>query len=267
MTTDNLIIDRDTIIAAKRGQLQERQARTPIDAIRALASMQKRPMPILNTVTDGSHITLLGEVQYHSGYANSAAESYDPVGLAQRFIRAGVDAISLFTDKDIYPRDIDDLALLTRAVSAPVLTRNYILNEYHVVEMRAAGASALVLSSNVLDRGSLRNLVSATVRNRMTAIVEVSTPDEVDYALSISPHAIALGCASEDEPLDHARFLEMRSLIPSHIRILATVNLETPADVQTVVSAGVNALLVDEHLFSRSALGKALRALLPSAAS
>lgn len=263
MTTENLVIDRQTIIAAKRNRLNERKARTPIDAIRALASMQKRPAPILNTVTDGTNLSIIGEIKHTILPTGQMADSYDPVGLAMRFVRAGVDAVSLFTDDMIYVRDIDDLALLSRAVNVPVMIRNYILDEYHAVEMRAAGASALVLSSQVLDRGALRNLVSATVRNRMTTIIEVTNADELAYALSISPHAVAIGSADEGAPLDHAAFAEMRAMIPSHIRVMAMVNLQTPEDVRAVVSTGIDALVVDERLFSRSALGKELRALLP----
>ena len=52
----------EMIIASKRQALQQRKAKTPIDAVRALASMQRRPQPILSTV--GAHVTLIGQVKH-----------------------------------------------------------------------------------------------------------------------------------------------------------------------------------------------------------
>jgi indole-3-glycerol phosphate synthase len=143
MTTDNLPTNLEAILAAKRQFLMERRAKTPIAAVSALADMQRRPQPILNTVTNGSQVTLIGQITH--------SDTYDPVAATLRYIREGVDAVSLFTDQIVYRRGLDDLLLVSRGVNIPVISQDYILDEYHVVEARAAGASALVLSQ-VLDQ-------------------------------------------------------------------------------------------------------------------
>ncbi|NDJ61758.1 MAG: hypothetical protein GYB67_11575, partial [Chloroflexi bacterium] len=89
------------IIAAKRQALAVRKAKTPIEAIRALASMQKRPPPVLSTVTNEGEITLIGHLRYRPP-TDTLAAPYDPVSRALRFIRQGADAVALFTDFTIY---------------------------------------------------------------------------------------------------------------------------------------------------------------------
>src|SRR5437868_2789811 len=64
MPDREFIAGRGEIIAAKRLALAERKAKTPIEAVRALASMQKRPLPVLNTVTNDSRVILLGQIKY-----------------------------------------------------------------------------------------------------------------------------------------------------------------------------------------------------------
>jgi indole-3-glycerol phosphate synthase len=237
----------ETIIAAKRQALQQRKAKTPIDAVRALASMQRRPQPILNTV--GERVTIIGQVKHTVSSTGSLLETYDPVSMALRFMRGNADAISLFTDSTTYPRGLDDLTLVTRAVSAPAINQDYVLDEYHVVETRAAGASALVLSSDVLDKHALRTLVSATARNRMTSIVQVQNEDQLTYALSLSPHVIGLGSPDECN-LDMNELTQLRALIPSSIHVMIMCCLESLHDVEMALKVGVNAVIVSASLFS-----------------
>jgi indole-3-glycerol phosphate synthase len=236
----------EMIIASKRQALQQRKAKTPIDAVRALASMQRRPQPILSTV--GAHVTLIGQVKHTVSRTGSLLETYDPVSMALRYMRGKVDAISLFTDSTTYPRSLDDLTLITRAVSIPAICQDYILDEYHLVETRAAGASALVLSSEVLDKHALRTLVSATARNRMTSIVQVQNEDQLNYALSLSPHVIGLGSPDECN-IDFGTLHEMRKFIPSSIRVMVMCCFESLRDVENALKIGVDAVIVSPSLF------------------
>jgi indole-3-glycerol phosphate synthase len=232
----------DTILAVKRQLLAERRAKTPIQAVIALADMQRRPQPILNTVTNGTQIALIGQI--------TRSDTYDPVGATLNYIREGVDAVSLFTDRSVYGRGLDDLLLVSRGVNIPVITQDYILDEYHVVESRAAGASALILSSSVLDEVGLRNTVTATQRWRMTAIVQVSDEQELEYAQTLSPHVLGIGTISDAENCSHSiqLFQKLRDHIPYNMRVMVLGCMKSLEDIQTVVDLGVDAIMVSDAL-------------------
>jgi indole-3-glycerol phosphate synthase len=250
MTTKNLTPQLNTIIAAKRYYLSRRKLKTPIEAVRALASMQKRPSPILSTVTgDDESVVLIGQIKHWLGPNGSMV--YDPVGSALRFVHKAVDAVALFTDQIIYENGLDDLMFVSKAIDKPVISQDYVLDEYEVVEARAAGASALMLSASILDNATLRRMISATQRNLMTAIVQVHNADELRYAISLSPHVI---CISSDNPFTPEIELElemtrrMRDMIPSHIRVMIDENLKSLDDVATIASLDVDAVMVTEPL-------------------
>jgi indole-3-glycerol phosphate synthase len=248
MTDQNLIPQADIVIAAKRLALAERKAKTPIEAVRALASMQKRPQPVLNNVSHDGPVMLIGQVKYAPAQSGIHA-SYDPVASALRFAQNGFDAIALFTDETLYEGGLDDLVLISRAVGLPVISQDYILDEYQVVEARAAGASALILSSAILEPSTLRALLSSTQRNRMTAIVEVHTQEELDYALSLSPYVI--GITSRDTwtgEIVSNHVSQLRQRIPSSIRVMLTDGLQTVDDIEIAVTMGMDAVLVSETM-------------------
>lgn len=265
MTTRKLTSSIETIIAAKRHALAERKAKTPIEAIRALASMQSRPSPILSTVADTSEpIILIGQIKHTR--SSSGQVVYDPVSMALRYAQKHVDAVSLFTDEVIYENGINDLMLVSRAVELPVICQDYVLDEYEIIEARAAGASALVLSAAVLDQQTLRRLISDTQRNRMTAIVQVHNEAELRYALTLSPHVIGLSSDNPMTPeieLDLEATRRLRGLIPSHIRVMVMENLRTIEDAALVASLGVDAMMIDEQLLEAAQNALKLREKFP----
>ena len=262
MTTKDLVPDLEVILAAKRRHLVERKSKTPIEAVRALASMQKRPQPVLSTVAHDTPVMIMGQIKHALPQSDDGSQTYDPVANALRYASVGVDAVALFTDATLYARGLDDLVLVSRAVNMPVISQDFILDEYQVVETRAAGASALVLYAAILEPVALRSLMSATHRNRMTAIIEVQTAEELEYALTLSPNVIGLNCRDAHTwrlNLDHAHHL--RRLVPAHVRVMMNTGLATLDEVKAVLSVGVHALLVRDSILLDPDQTQALKAL------
>jgi indole-3-glycerol phosphate synthase len=251
----------DDLIAARRKALMQRKAKTPLEAIRALASMQKRPLPVLSTVTDAGDTTMLVG---HICYKSLPDDAYDPVALAMRFIREGMDAVNLFTDD--HESGLSDLALVARGGRFPVIYEDVVFDEYQVVEARAAGASALLLSSSAVDESMLRVLVSATQRNRMTAIVHVEDDDQLRHALSLGVQAVALGehdALTVSRSVDHLS--QLRSQIPLHTHVMICCVLETLEDVAAVASLCPDAVLVGASMLARERAAEKVRQMLACA--
>jgi indole-3-glycerol phosphate synthase len=248
-------MDDHAIIAKKREALERRKQRTPIEAVRALASMQKRPLPILNTVTEGAGMLLIGEIRY----SLDAAGEYDPVALALRFAREGMDGINLFNDDVLYDEGLNDLTLVARAVRLPIMSQDYIIDEYQVIEARAAGASALLLRAGIVEQGELRALVSATQRNRMTAVVHVEDEGQLAYALTLSPQVIAIG----GEPaFDMQAVADLRGCIPHLTSVLLARPLRALDEAQAANALRPDAVLISSSLLSEPSMSARLRQVL-----
>jgi indole-3-glycerol phosphate synthase len=185
------------------------------------------------------------------------------VAMAVRYAREGVDGIALFTDETVYSGGLDDLMFVSRAVRVPVVSQDYILEEYQVVEARAAGASAVVLSASVLDSATLRAMVSATQRNRMTAIVEVTNREQLEQVTTFSPQVVALNSTDpETHEVNVELMCSLRPLIPHQTSVMISCGLTTLEEVAAVVKVGVHAVLISEHLLSRTDTMLRLKTLL-----
>lgn len=236
--------DVQAIVEAKRRMLTKRQDRTPFSAVAALAAMQQRPRPVLNIVTGGASVTLIGHI--------TLEEIYDPVAAALRYVRSGLDAVALFTDRTIYSRGTDDLLMVSRAVHrTPVISMNFILDSYQVLEARASGVSAVVIQSDLLPEDTLRETVSVAQRSKMSTIVQVTSEAALDRVLDLSPHALSVGHGLY---FDRERDLPLVQAIsrarPNHLRVMPRGCLRNRDDLVSVINAGVDGVIVDETLIA-----------------
>lgn len=259
MATSSLHINRDIILASRRQYIEQRQRATPMEAVLALAQMQSRPRSILNYASDGQRVRLVAQV--------SRTEIYDPVSAALRCVAEGADAIAFFTDHSLYTDDLDDLLMIARALkNVPVIYQNYVMTEYSVMATRGADASALVLYASLLEPQTLRNVVSMTMRWKMSALVQVNSEEEFQIAKSLSPHAICFG--------DHlsnnvSRSVELLQSVPKHelynARRVIMNTLDTLDDVELVLTTPVDAIIVSEDLFKNEKSAHAIRRMVENA--
>ncbi|MGJ3239347.1 MAG: hypothetical protein ACFE0Q_11625 [Anaerolineae bacterium] len=252
MATGSLQVNRDIILATRKQHLKQQMKYTPIDAVLALAQMQQRPRSILNYSSDRHAIMLIVQISRH--------EVYDPVTSALHCLYNGANAVSFFTDHSIYHNDLDDMLLLARAMSdVPVLYQNYITDEYEVMAARAANASGVFLYSGLVPPQQLRRIVSMAQRWKMTTIVQVASDAELDYALTVSPHALAFGDnLSSNVPTTAAYLQTVRDDLPSYVKTMLVNTIYTVDDLRLALDARVDAVILDESLMKNERHARAV---------
>jgi indole-3-glycerol phosphate synthase len=129
--------------------------------------------------------------------------------------------------------------------------QNYVLDENHVAEARAAGAAAVTLYSSVLAAPLLRRTVSVTQRWRMASVVQVENPEQMEYAQTLSPHVMAVGSISRlDTDDDLALLSDVRAMIPPFTHVMLSDCLCRLEHVHAALDLGVDALILDETLLN-----------------
>lgn len=245
----------DSIIEAKQAQLDKRLERVSLSALRAVASMQSRPVPFLTHVDN--HVALIGHIRYQMPLTGDLSTRYDPVMQARQFVGAGVDAVSLFTDTVIERDGTTDMTLVSDALrqfETPVISQDYVLHEYHVIEARAAGASVVVLTSGMVPASKLRALTSIVHRNRMTAVVAVYNMEQLHTALTWSPQVIGLGGRSPlDSRPDWDLIRRLRRHVPPGQRVILCTPVQTPDDLHAALDVGFDAITIGRQFLTHHA--------------
>jgi indole-3-glycerol phosphate synthase len=210
----------------------------------------------------GGRVALIAEVKKASPSRGVLAADLDPVALAETYDRHGVHAISVLTDETYFKGHLDLLGAIRARARAPLLRKDFTLDEWQLWESRAAGADAVLLIVSILPGALLGDLLAAVKGLGLAALVECHTAAEVDRALAAGCRI--LGINNRDLATFETRIettLELLPLIPPGPLVVSESGFFTGAQVQRVVAAGAHAVLVGEGLVRADDVPAKLREL------
>jgi indole-3-glycerol phosphate synthase len=240
----------DDIVAAKRVELVEQQALTPLESLQETAASQPRPLNLSGALIGGG-IRLIAEVKKASPSRGLLAPDFDPVRLAEAYVSNGAAAVSCLTD----PRFQGELAHLARikevgaSQRAPVLRKDFIFDPYQVYQARAMGADTFLLIVAILSPMQLSEFLSLGVELGMDALVEVHGENELRVALDVGAEIVGVNNRDlRTFKTDLATTEGLAPLIPSDRVIVSESGIFTPEHLQRLGNLGVNAVLVGEAL-------------------
>ncbi len=245
----------DEILAHKRSELAGRRARRPqAELERACRDIPPardferalRPRP-------SRRVSLLAEVKRASPSKGMLKADLDPATQAGTYVEAGASAVSVLTDEKYFRGRLDDLAAVRARIAAPILRKEFIVDEYQLWESRAAGADAALLIVAALEDSALRDLMRAAKGIGLATLVEVHTGAELDRALAVG--APVIGVNNRDlQTLRTSLEVSLTLLprIPPGPVTISESGIFTAEDVERVLAAGAHAILVGEALVRAS---------------
>jgi len=209
-----------------------------------------RPLPpSLVRALCRERIAVVAEVKRRSPSAGVIRDDLDPRERAALYARHGASAISVLTDRAHFGGSIEDLRAAASRVEAPVLRKDFILDELQVIEARAAGAAAVLLIVRALPPARLEALLACARDVGLEALVEVHTGAELDRALGAG--AGCLGVNSRDLDtfmIDVAGAWELLASVPEDRVAVAESGMRGAEDVERAADAGADAVLIGTAL-------------------
>src|SRR5262249_24514911 len=121
---------------------------------------------------------LIAEVKKASPSKGVIREDFEPVEIAEIFVRNGATCLSVLTDEPYFQGRMSYLRSIREEVEAPILRKDFIIEQYQVIESRAAGADAILLIAAALKLEQLDDLVGVSHQLGMAALVEVHDAQE-----------------------------------------------------------------------------------------
>ena len=266
-----MILDR--ILADKRTEVAARKAEVPQDGLK-LAAQDAPPardfvsgLCIRESATRDpqSEIRLIAEVKKASPSKGLIRPDFDPAAIARTYEEAGASAVSVLTDEKYFEGRLEYLDAIHRAVELPLLRKDFTIDAYQVYEARAASADAILLIAAALSREELREFMVLADDLGMASLVEVHTAEELDAALEVGARIVGINnrnLQSFETKLETT--LGLASRVPGDRILVSESGIFTRADVERLMEAGVDAMLVGEALMREPDPGAKARELLGS---
>ncbi|XPP25764.1 MAG: indole-3-glycerol phosphate synthase TrpC [Leucobacter sp.] len=239
----------DQLLAGSLEDARARRLLRPFELVEAEALARPAALDALEALAPAEHIKVIAEVKRASPSRGDLADIPEPQALAAQYEAGGASAVSVLTEERRFKGSLADLEAVRKAVSIPVLRKDFIGDEYQVLEARAAGADLVLLIVAALPQETLQRLYAFIRELGMTPLVEAHSDAEVARAVDLGAQLIGVNARDLSTfELDRGLFGRVADQIPAGVIRVAESAVLDISDVERYREAGADVVLVGEAL-------------------
>jgi indole-3-glycerol phosphate synthase len=263
-TSTGTILDR--ILARTARDLETRKDAVPVTALERQAAAQPEALRLRERLARPG-MAVIAEIKRASPSKGLFPVTVEPAVVAAEYIAGGAAAISVLTDKPHFGGSLGDLAAAAKVArgsreGTPILRKDFVIDQYQIVEARANGADAVLLIVAALDDAALRGLLKTANDLGMDALVEVHDEEEMRRAAAAGASVIGINNRDlRSFTVDLAVSERLAPLAPDDAIVVAESGVFGCAEVRRLARAGAAAVLVGEGLICAVDRAGAVRAL------
>jgi indole-3-glycerol phosphate synthase len=254
----------DRIVAATRARVEKSRRGADLRELERRAE-QHAPRGFRNALSskrrDG--IAVIAELKKASPSKGLIRENFHAAELAKELEGAGAVALSVLTDEEFFQGSLENLRKASAAVSIPCLRKDFIIDEFQMLEARANSADAVLLIVAALTSNELSRLGPAARSQGLDVLCEVHDGDELNRAVDAGFDLIGVNTRDlKSFKVDLQTAFDLAEKFPANVVRVAESGIHSSDDVARLREAGYQAFLVGESLMRADHPGEALRELM-----
>lgn len=256
-----MILDNIAATTRERVEAQKRQLST--EELKAIVyGMERNDEFPFEKALAKQGISFICEVKKASPSKGIIAEDFPYVEIAKDYEKAGADAISVLTEPFYFKGSNDYLEEIRKAVSLPLLRKDFTVDEYMIYEAKKIGANAVLLICSILSENQLQEYLGIATELGLSALVEAHDEEEVLAAQRAGARIIGVNNRNlKDFTVDVSNSIRLRKMVPSDILFVSESGMKNRADIAALEENGMNAVLIGETLMRSRDKGAMLRTL------
>jgi len=257
----------EAIVAATRTRVAHAALRVPAADLARRVELMPPTRGFRKALAAGG-VRVIAECKRRSPSRGVLRAEYDPAAIARRYAETGAAAVSVLTEPTFFDGALAHLEAVRATVAVPLLRKDFIVDDYQLLEARAAGADAVLLIVAALDDETLARLARGARALGLDVLVEVHDDVDLDRAIAAGSDTIGVNNRNlRTLAVDVDASLRLAARMPDKVIAIAESGLKTGNDIRRLQSAGYRAFLVGERLMTAGDPGAALAGLLAEAAS
>ena len=206
---------------------------------------------------------VIAELKKASPSKGLIREDFRPAQLAQELEAAGAAALSVLTDEEFFQGSLGSLRAASAAVKLPCLRKDFIVDEFQLLEARANSADAVLLIVAALSQRDLVTLSRRARERGLDVLCEVHDAEELARAVDAECDLIGVNSRNlRTFKVDLETAFRLAEKIPANVVRVAESGIHAGSDIARLQAAGYHAFLVGESLMRAEHPGDALRELI-----
>jgi len=236
------------IIQYKYGEVAANKIKVPVKELENSPNFQRNGNSLKNELLKNGKHGIIAEFKRKSPSRGIFNENFSPAEITDGYVKNGASGLSILTDYTYFGGTSDDLITARKLnPTIPILRKDFIVDEYQLLEAKAMGADVILLIAAAIPVTLLLQLAKFAKSLGLETLLEVKGKEELENTLSENIDLVGVNNRNlEDFTLDINRSKELSSLIPNHFVKISESGISKPEVIRDLKTFGFSGFLLGE---------------------
>ncbi len=250
----------DKIVIRKKNEVAAAKAAVSVKALEGSPYFDHKVYSFEDFLLDEKRSGIIAEFKRASPSKGVINGQLNVADVTSAYTAAGASALSVLTDTHFFGGHNRDLLDARAANAIPVLRKDFIIDEYQIVESKALGADIILLIAAILTPEEIENFAELAKSLGLNVLLEVHNMDELQQG--ITPDLDAIGVNNRnlaDFSVDIQTSFELVDQIPDEFLKISESAISHPQTINELRAAGFDGFLIGESFMKTADPGLAMR--------
>lgn len=250
----------DKIVAHKKTEVASAKKHASYTSLEESEFFHREILSFKDFLLDETRTGIIAEFKRRSPSKGIINDKVKVEDVTAAYTAAGASALSVLTDRNFFMGKKIDLVRARRANDIPLLRKDFMIDEYQVIEAKSLGADIILLIAAILTPAEIQNLASLAKSLDLNVLLEVHNLEELER--SINPNLDAIGVNNRnlaDFTVSVETSYQLAEHIPSEFLKISESAISNPETIKQLKKAGFNGFLIGENFMKQADPGIAIR--------
>ncbi len=170
------------IVTDKRTEVNLRKNLIPVKQLEHSILFERETISLANKLRN-SQSGIIAEHKRRSPSKSVINQSLNVQDVAKGYEKAGVCGMSVLTDGKYFGGSLDDLIIARASCNLPLLRKEFIIDEYQIIEARAYGSDVILLIAAILSKDEIKRFSELAKSLDLDVLLEVHNQEELDKSI------------------------------------------------------------------------------------
>ncbi len=251
----------DKIIIHKRKEVTQRKMLFSVKSLEEISDFERNAFSLTDSLTK-ERPGIIAEFKRKSPSAGSLNDLTDIKEVIKGYVESGAAALSVLTDHEFFGGSLADLETARNQCTRPILRKDFIIDEYQIIESKAAGADAILLIAEILTQDQIRTFSGLARSLSMEVILEIHQAEQL---VKLSDHVTIVGVNNrnlKNLQIDVNSSFKLAGIIPDHFLRISESGISSPEIIRKLMDSGYQGFLIGEYFMKHDQPKEACKMLI-----
>lgn len=250
----------DKIVLKKREEIEAAKLKTTLEQLKKSDLFSRDCYVLRDFILDPERTGIIAEFKRQSPSKGIINDRLSVEEVTNGYADAGASALSVLTDRSFFGGKDEDLIEARKVNNLPLLRKDFMLDEYQIIEAKALGADIILLIAAILTPSEVRKLAKCAKDLGLNVLLEVHNREELDRSICDDLDAIGVNNRNlGDFSVSVQHSYDLVEHIPSRFLKISESGISDPKTIKELRTAGFDGFLIGENFMKETDPGKAMK--------